>query len=566
MNIANIKIGHRLTIAFSLTTLLLAIVVTLGAGALQFVKSEIELTTGDRYEKIKLLYETKEMLNQQARSLRNALLMPDAAEAKAELEVSIKSGKDADSALEKIGNLIVNPEGKRRHAAAIAAGEAYDRVEASLLAAIRSGDHDLALAVMFKDVRPAQLAYFKAIDYLLDFQSELMNEAGASAAQSARKATISMIVLGLLGGLLSLFTAWYITRSIVRPVNHAVKVARTVANGDLSSYIEVRSTDEIGQLAQALKDMNTSLQKIVSDVRGGTEQIATASREIAHGNQDLSNRTEQQAGALEETASSMEELTSTVKQNADNARQANVLAASASEAAGKGGAVVAQVVDTMASINESSRKIVDIISVIDGIAFQTNILALNAAVEAARAGEQGRGFAVVASEVRNLAQRSAAAAKEIKSLIGDSVDKVSTGAKLVDDAGHAMQDIVNRVQRVTDIMAEIAEASAEQLAGIEQVNEAIVQMDGTTQQNAALVEQASAAATAMQDQANRLHETVGVFRLEAAPTARVSSMSGRRKYAAAPTRQQLPVTLISTTGEADDGSQEGPGTRQTGTR
>ncbi|MGO4468023.1 methyl-accepting chemotaxis protein, partial [Pseudoduganella sp. RAF53_2] len=562
----NIKIGHRLTIAFSLTTLLLAIVVILGAGALQFVKSEIELTTGDRYEKIKLLYETKEMLNQQARSLRNALLMPDAGEAKAELEVSIKSGKEADSALEKIGGLIVNPEGKRRHAAAIAAGEAYDRVEASLLAAIRSGDHDLALAVMFKDVRPAQLAYFKAIDYLLDFQSELMNEAGASAAQSARKATISMIVLGLLGGLLSLFTAWYITRSIVRPVNHAVKVARTVANGDLSSYIEVRSTDEIGQLAQALKDMNTSLQKIVSDVRGGTEQIATASREIAHGNQDLSNRTEQQAGALEETASSMEELTSTVKQNADNARQANVLAASASEAAGKGGAVVAQVVDTMASINESSRKIVDIISVIDGIAFQTNILALNAAVEAARAGEQGRGFAVVASEVRNLAQRSAAAAKEIKSLIGDSVDKVSTGAKLVDDAGHAMQDIVNRVQRVTDIMAEIAEASAEQLAGIEQVNEAIVQMDGTTQQNAALVEQASAAATAMQDQADRLHETVGVFRLEAAPTARVSSMTGRRKYAAAPTRQQLPVTLISTTGEADDGSQEGPGTRQTGTR
>jgi methyl-accepting chemotaxis protein len=566
MKIENIRIGLRLTIAFSLSTLLLAVVVAVGAGALQHVKSEIELTTGDRYHKIKLLHEAKDLLNQQARSLRNALLMVDVKDLNKELEASIENGKAADSVLDKLGTLLAHPEGKRLHAELIAAGKEYDRREAKLLEIIRAGDHDAAVAAMYQDVRPANRTYFAALDKLTAFQSELMNESAEAAAQSAATSTTIMIVLGVLGAGLGLLTAWYITRGIVGPVRHAVKVARTVAGGDLTSRIDVRSTDEIGQLSQALKDMNASLQKIVSDVRGGTEQIATASREIADGNMDLSARTEQQAGALEETASSMEELTSTVKQNADNARQANVLAASASEAAGKGGDVVAQVVDTMASINASARKIVDIIAVIDGIAFQTNILALNAAVEAARAGEQGRGFAVVAGEVRNLAQRSAAAAREIKALIGDSVSKVDAGAKLVDEAGAVMDDIVNRVQRVTDIMGEIAEASQEQLSGIEQINEAITQMDQTTQQNAALVEQASAAAGTMQEQSHRLHETVGVFRTEAAPTAQVSSMATHRKYAAAPTRQLAHARLASRTGEPDDAGQKGPGARQAGTR
>jgi methyl-accepting chemotaxis protein len=270
---------------------------------------------------------------------------------------------------------------------------------------------------------------------------------------------------------------------------------------------------------QALGKMNDSLAKIVGDVRVGTEAITTASSEIAAGNLDLSSRTEQQASSLEETASSMEELTSTVRQNADNARQANQLAVTASEVAVKGGTVVGQVVDTMSSINESSRKIVDIISVIDGIAFQTNILALNAAVEAARAGEQGRGFAVVASEVRNLAQRSAAAAKEIKALIDDSVGKVDAGSKLVGEAGSTMNELVDSVKRVTDIMSEIMAASEEQSSGIEQVNQAIAQMDQVTQQNASLVEEAAAAAESMQDQSRKLTEVVGAFKLNGMQTA-----------------------------------------------
>src|SRR5450830_1886073 len=322
-----------------------------------------------------------------------------------------------------------------------------------------------------------------------------------------------MLILGLLASALGIGCAAYITRAITQPINVAVKVAQTVASGDLTSQIEVHTTEETGQLLQALKDMNSSLVNIVGQVRSGTETIATASSEIASGNLDLSSRTEEQASSLEETASSMEELTSTVRQNADNAQQANQLALSASGVAVKGGAVVGKVVETMDAINDSSRKIVDIISVIDGIAFQTNILALNAAVEAARAGEQGRGFAVVAAEVRNLAQRSASAAKEIKTLIDNSVEKVDSGTRLVDQAGVAMTNIVSSVQRVTDIMAEISLATQEQSSGIDQINQAISQMDQVTQQNAALVEEAAAAAESLQDQAVQLAQAVSVFKL-----------------------------------------------------
>ncbi len=310
-------------------------------------------------------------------------------------------------------------------------------------------------------------------------------------------------------------TAVLVARSVTRPLKLAVRIAQTVAAGDLTSRIESSSQDETGQLLLALKGMNDHLGQIVGNVRNSANAISTASTQIATGTLDLSSRTEQQAGSLEETASSMEELISTVKQNADNSQQANQLAVSASAVALKGGAVVAQVVDTMDSINASSKKIADIIGVIDGIAFQTNILALNAAVEAARAGEQGRGFAVVASEVRNLAQRSAAAAKEIKTLIGDSVEKVDIGTKLVNQAGATMHEIVASVKRVTDIMTEITSASQEQILGIGQVNQSIVQMDEATQQNAALVEETAAAAQSMREQAGNLVQVVDGFKINA---------------------------------------------------
>jgi methyl-accepting chemotaxis protein len=327
------------------------------------------------------------------------------------------------------------------------------------------------------------------------------------------------VILLAIGGALMLVVglmAWRMAHKLYGQLggepDYAAEVVRQIGAGDLGVAVQVRKGDD-SSLLHAMHQMQQSLSNTVQEIRGSTDTIATASSEIASGNQDLSSRTEQQASSLQETAASMEELTSTVKQNADNARQANQLAASASEVAVRGGSVVSQVVDTMSAINTSSRKIVDIIAVIDGIAFQTNILALNAAVEAARAGEQGRGFAVVASEVRSLAQRSAAAAKEIKGLIDDSVGKVAAGSHQVAEAGQTMEEIVASVKRVTDIMGEIMSASHEQTQGIEQINQAITQMDQVTQQNAALVEEAAAAAASLQEQAGGLVQVVSVFRV-----------------------------------------------------
>jgi methyl-accepting chemotaxis protein len=366
-----------------------------------------------------------------------------------------------------------------------------------------------------------------------------LNQAiAATSVQQGRAAVVSaewaMVIAALIAAVVAIVCAAYITATITAPINEAVRVAQTVASGDLTSRIDVTTTEETGQLLQALKDMNTSLIDIVGQVRGGTDTIATASAQIASGNLDLSSRTEEQASSLEETASSMEELTSTVRQNADNARQANTLAANASSVAVRGGGVVTRVVETMEAINASSARVVDIISVIDGIAFQTNILALNAAVEAARAGEQGRGFAVVAGEVRTLAHRSAAAAKEIKALIGDSVDKVGEGSKLVSEAGQTMSDIVDSVQRVTDIMGEITMATQEQSSGIDQINMAVSQMDTVTQQNAALVEEAAAAAASLEDQAARLAQVVSVFRLDEAVARRATVSAPATRPAARP--------------------------------
>ncbi len=341
-----------------------------------------------------------------------------------------------------------------------------------------------------------------------------LDHVNAGLAQQRMKSIIAAIIT-CIPVLLLIYP--FITRVVTRPLEKGVRVARGIATGDLTQQIDVDSNNEIGELLHALKDMNGSLVRIVRQVREGSDAIYSASSDIASGNADLSSRTEQQAGSLDKTAASMDRLTGAVKQNAEHAHQANQLAESASDVAAKGGTAVARVVETMDAISDSSRKIFDIISVIDGIAFQTNILALNAAVEAARAGEQGRGFAVVASEVRNLAQRSAAAAKEIKALIGGSADQVREGTTLVHQAGATMQEVVASIKHVTDIMGEIAAASSEQTAGIEQVNQAIAEMDAVTQQNAALVEQAAAASQSMQDQAGHLEQLVGIFKLEDAP-------------------------------------------------
>ncbi|GAA5019068.1 hypothetical protein GCM10025794_06550 [Massilia kyonggiensis] len=416
--------------------------------------------------------------------------------------------------------------------------KAYTSAKERAIKAKAGGDTAEAERILNQEYIPTPEAYEGKQAELVKMQQGRIDTIAKDIDNASRNSARAIMIVAGVAVLFGAICAWVLANAIVRPIRQAVDVAEKVAGGDLTQHIDASGTCETGALLRALRHMNDGLVAIVSQVRSGTDTIATASAEISAGNMDLSSRTEQQAGSLGTTASTVEELTGTVRQNADNARQASQLSIAASEIATQGGAVVDQVVQTMGAINDSSKKIVDIISVIDGIAFQTNILALNAAVEAARAGEQGRGFAVVAGEVRTLAQRSAAAAKEIKALIVDSVSKVEDGTKLVDQAGMTMSEVVDSIRKVSDIVAEIASASGEQSTGIEQVNKAIADMDSSTQHNAALVEESAAAATALRDQADKLAEVVALFNID--PNT-MTAPKAAPAPAPAPTRAVVPV-------------------------
>jgi methyl-accepting chemotaxis protein len=514
MRITNFKIGARLSIGFGFLVVLLVAMAVLGITRLSGLNEQMDEVINDKYPKTVLANDIIKNVNVIARSSRNVLLMTDADDLSKEMQTIQKASDGTKTALEKLDGLITGDKGRALMKSIMDARSKYNVGRDEVLRLVVAGAKNDATLLLLQTVRPLQLTYMTAVEALITHQNELMLVASKEVEEEYIEARNLVIALSAIALVFAGLIAWLVTRSITSPLSRAVKVAETVAAGDLTSQFDASGKDETGQLLRALRSMNDNLLDIVSRVRHGTDTIATASTQIAAGNLDLSSRTEQQASSLEETASSMEELTSTVKQNAENAREANKLAVSASAVAVEGGNVVGKVVHTMESINASSRKIVDIISVIDGIAFQTNILALNAAVEAARAGEQGRGFAVVASEVRTLAQRSAAAAKEIKMLIDDSVEKVDSGSKLVEQAGQTMNEVVSSVRRVTDIVGEITEASREQSEGIEQVNQAVTQMDQVTQQNAALVEEAAAAAQSLQDQATSLSHIVGVFKID----------------------------------------------------
>ena len=509
----NLKISTRLSGAFALLVLMLVGLAVAAMAQLSSMRAATVEITENWLPSIGAV----NAFNTETVALRSIMLnhimnTDDAARAK--IDQRLIAGREKQMQLrKKYEALISSPEEKKLYDEFASNWTKYIAVIDTALAHSRKNENDQARAIVQGESAKQYAISKEILDKLVKMNSDGAEQAGKASERTYNEARTTLVVVAVLAIAVAIAAAVWLIRSITAPLARAVEVADRVAGGDLTAHIDVDSRDETGQLLSALQRMQQSLVRTVSVVRQNSESVASASAQIASGNNDLSARTEQQASALEETAASMEELGSTVRQNADNARTANQLAMNASTVAAQGGEVVAEVVETMKGINASSNKIADIISVIDGIAFQTNILALNAAVEAARAGEQGRGFAVVASEVRSLAGRSAEAAKEIKSLIMASVERVEQGTLLVDKAGATMTEVVTAIRRVTDIMGEISAASSEQSAGVDQIGEAVTQMDQATQQNAALVEEMAAAAASLNTQAGELVEAVAVFKL-----------------------------------------------------
>ncbi|QGZ43041.1 methyl-accepting chemotaxis protein [Pseudoduganella flava] len=544
------KVGTRLAVGYALVLLLLAIIVGFGLLKMREIQERMRVITDVNNVQINYASQMQDSVTDRMMSLRNIGLQREQSDMQAEL-ARMKKQEDlyADMYV-KLGKTFEDPSTTAAEKAFYAKLAEHDKTAAPVIEKIKklglANEVDATNDALLKEMNPLQTAWIDTLNELIRFEVKLNDQSAAEARNAYDSAVRLMLILGAIAVAVGIGAATIVTRTLLKQLggepDYAVSIATRIADGDLTVDVPVQAGDETSMMA-AMRHMRDKLAAIVAEVRSGTDTIATAAAQVSAGNHDLSSRTEEQASSLEETASSMEELTSTVRQNADNAQQASAMAASASDVASQGGAVVAQVVDTMSAIDASAKKIVDIISVIDGIAFQTNILALNAAVEAARAGEQGRGFAVVAGEVRNLAHRAGSAAKEIKALIDDSVEKVGVGTQLVGQAGATMTEVVGSVQRVTDIMSEISAASREQSSGIEQVNQAITSMDEVTQQNAALVEEASAASEAMQEQARKLAELVGMFTLAqgqaAAPAARVHTAAKKPVAVSKPARPAL---------------------------
>ncbi|CAM4011965.1 methyl-accepting chemotaxis protein [Roseateles saccharophilus] len=531
----NLRIGQRLGLAFAISIAFSTLIAVYAYIQMARINSTLALMVNDRVVKVEQLHRIRDNVNRTARAVRNIALLSDPDAIGKEIETIAANRKSTVELFDKLKASIAAPRGIQLLAGVTAARSAYT---ASIQRVIDLGvqqQKDAARDLLLGETRSLQQAYFESLEALVDFQKELMRTSADDAAHAVGTASLSLLLVAAAAAIAGAALAILITRSVVAPIRQAVAAAETVASGDLRLQLAADRKDEAGQLLGALQRMNDALVDVVGAVRGNAESVATASSQIAQGNADLSQRTEEQASSLQQTGASMEELGATVRLNNDTARQAAQIADSAAQAAASGGIVMDQVIGTMAEITASSQKIANIIGTIDGIAFQTNILALNAAVEAARAGEQGRGFAVVAAEVRTLATRSADAAREIKTLISASVERVDAGNTLVGEAGGTVGDVVGQVRRVADLIREISAAGDEQGKGLVQIGEAVNQLDQVTQSNAALVEESAAAAESLKRQARTLAETVAVFKLAQA------QQSVRATAPARPSRPSAPA-------------------------